>query len=159
MAGQTTHRCRALVVTCIDYRLHGELTAFLSDQGLDTDGADVLRVAGGVRMLIRPVHMRDREWLMDQLRFAYDVHGVREFHLMNHEDCGVYGPELEPDPEAELVMHRQDLRSARALVKRTLDDVTVCTWLFREDGPLERVEFLPDSGGPLPATRSRRPGS
>ncbi|MBW2253478.1 MAG: hypothetical protein JRI25_02625 [Deltaproteobacteria bacterium] len=149
MADQLIQRCRALVVTCIDYRLHNKLTSFLSDRGLDTDGADVIRVSGGVRMLIRPAHVRDREWLMDQLRYAYEVHGVREFHLINHEDCGVYGPELEPDPEAEFVMHRQDLRSARALIERTLGDVTVCTWLMREDEPLERVEFLPDAGGPL----------
>ena len=147
MADQPTRRCRACVLTCIDYRLHDSLTAFLSDKGLDADGADVVRVAGGVRMLIRPEHMRDQEWLLDQLRYVCEVHGAQEFHLINHEDCGVYGPELEPDPEGELVLHRMDLRSARALVKRQLGDVKVRSWLVREDGRLEPVELLSDSAG------------
>jgi len=137
------------VITCIDYRQHDKLMTFLSDHQLDADGADMIRVAGGVRMLIRPAHPRDRQWLMRQIRYAYESHGVREFHLINHEDCGMYGPELEPDSEEELVIHRQDLRSANALIKRALGDVTVSAWLMREDGPLERVEYLPDAGGPL----------
>jgi len=149
MTSQSTCRCKALVVTCIDYRLHERLAAFLSDRGLDIDGADVIRVAGGVRMLIRPEYTRDKEWLLEQFSYAYEVHGVREIHLINHEDCGVYGPELEPDPKVEFVMQRQDLRSAGALIRRTLHDVEVHTWLMREDGRLERVELLQDCGGPM----------
>ena len=124
------HRCRACVVACMDFRLNRAVNAFLAQRGLERGGADVIRIAGAIMALVRPTDPRDRDWLLSQLNVSYELHGVREFHLINHRDCGAYGPAVSADPARELQIHTGDLRAARELVRDAFPDVQVATHLF-----------------------------
>lgn len=134
------HRCKACIVYCMDFRLHQPLANFFADQKLDGDGADVIRVAGAIKSLSRPKEARDREFLMEQLNVAYQLHGVRQFYLINHEDCGAYGLEDVVDSPEELATHRQDLHVARILLKDRFADTEIFTYFMRLSGKAEVVD-------------------
>ena len=133
-------QCRACLVYCIDFRLHESLTNFFAEQKLDADGADVIRVGGAIKSLAQPKETRDREFLLEQLNVAYELHGVRQFYLINHEDCGAYGLEDVIDSPEELATHREDLRVAKALVQDRFPDTEILTYFMRLSGTAEAID-------------------
>jgi carbonic anhydrase len=124
----------------MDFRLHGGLNGFLAREGLEREGADIIRIAGAAKALVRPAHERDRDFLVNMLRVSYDLHGVRQVYLINHEDCGAYGPEDIPDSAEELAVHRKDLRAARDLLCELYPDVNVGLRFLWLDGRVDTVE-------------------
>jgi carbonic anhydrase len=132
--------CRACLVYCMDFRLHESLANFFAAQKLDADGADVIRVGGAIKSLAQPKETRDREFLLEQLNVAYELHGVRQFYLINHEDCGAYGLEDVIDSPEELATHREDLRVAKALVQDRFPDTEIFTYFMRLSGTAESVD-------------------
>ncbi|MEE9122767.1 MAG: carbonic anhydrase [Syntrophobacteria bacterium] len=134
------HRCRACVVYCMDFRLHESLANFFAEQKLDGDGADVIRVGGAIKSLSRPKEARDREFLLEQLNVAYALHGVRQFYLINHEDCGAYGLEDVVDSPEELATHREDLRVAKILIQDRFPDTEILTYFMKLSGTAEVVD-------------------
>ena len=134
------HQCKACLVYCMDFRLHDLLAKFLAEQELVEAGADIIRVAGAIQSMAQPQQSRDRDFLLEMLRVSYDLHGVRKFYLINHEDCGAYGLEDVPDSEEELATHRKDLKSARALVESLYPDVEVLTYFMWLSGKADLVK-------------------
>ena len=133
-------QCRACLVYCIDFRFHDSLANFFTEQKLDADGADVIRVGGAIKSLAQPKETRDQEFLLEQLNVAYELHGVRQFYLINHEDCGAYGLEDVIDSPEELAIHREDLRIAKALVQDRFPDTEILTYFMRLSGTAEAVD-------------------
>jgi carbonic anhydrase len=124
----------------MDFRLHESLANFFAEQKLDGDGADVIRVGGAIKSLAQPKEARDREFFLEQLNVAYELHGVRQFYLINHEDCGAYGLEDVIDSPEELATHREDLRVAKALIQDRFPDTEILTYFMRLSGTAEVVE-------------------
>jgi len=135
-----TNQCRACLVYCMDFRLHEALANFIAEQKLDGDGADVIRVGGAIKSLSRPKEARDRAFLLEQLNVAYELHGVRQFYLINHEDCGAYGLEDVIDSPEELATHQEDLRVAKALIQNRFPDTEILTYFMRLSGTAEAVD-------------------
>jgi hypothetical protein len=123
----------------MDFRFHGILDDFLAREGLDEDRADVIRIAGAAKHLARPADPRDREGLMEMFQVSYDLHHARQFYLINHEDCGAYGPELVADDAEELEVHRRDLKLARDVTAERFPDVEVIPCFAWLDGRVDRV--------------------
>ena len=134
------HQCKACLVYCMDFRFHDSLAKFLAEQELVEAGADIIRVAGATKSIAQPQQSRDRDFLLEMLTVSYDLHGVRRFYLINHEDCGAYGPEEVPDSEEELAIHRDHLRRAKALLKSLYPKVEVLTYFMWLNGKAELVE-------------------
>jgi carbonic anhydrase len=124
----------------MDFRLHDSLANFFAEQELVGAGADIIRVAGAIKSLAQPKENRDRDFLLEMLNVSYDLHGVRQFFLINHEDCGAYGLEDVPDSEEELAIHREDLRAAKALVESRFPDVEVLPYFMWISGKAELVK-------------------
>lgn len=131
--------CRACLVGCIDFRLHGSLHQFLVSQGLDKDGTDFIRIAGVALNLARPADPKARDFVLGQLKASHRLHKIREIYLINHEDCGAYGLEKQIDSAVELATHIEDLRAAKALLGRELPETNVLTYFLRLDGRAEPV--------------------
>ena len=123
----------------MDFRLHEILDDFLAQEGLDEDRVDVIRIAGAAKHLARPADARDRESLFEMFQVSYDLHHARQIYLINHEDCGAYGPELVADDAEELEVHRADLRRARELCAERFPDVEVIPCFAWLDGRVDRV--------------------
>lgn len=134
------HSCRACVLYCMDFRFHEHLQEFLEQEGLIEDRVDVIRVAGSARNLARPEEPRDRELLLGMFEVSYDLHHARQFYVVNHEDCGAYGPEVIADDDQEIEVHRGDLRRAKAQLRERFPDVEVIPCFIWLDGQVDRID-------------------
>ena len=135
-----SHRCRACLVYCIDYRFHDSLTSFIVERGLVDDGVDVIRVAGAAKSLGRPGEEEARAFLLGQLEISKKLHDVREMYLVNPVDCGTYGLENVRDTKAELATHVKDLVAARQLLETRFPDTSIFTYFAWIDGRVDRID-------------------
>lgn len=133
------HQCRAALLFCMDFRFHDQLAAFIAAEGLDQDGVDVIRVAGAAKNLARPGRDRDREFVLEQVKTSRRIHQVRQIYLVNHEDCGAYGPEDIPDTAEELAIHRKDLLAAAGMLKGLFGELEILPYYMWLSGQTDRV--------------------
>jgi hypothetical protein len=134
------HKCKACLIYCIDFRLHENLNKFVVEQSLDKDGTDIVRVAGVARNLTRPKEESHRDFVIWQLEASHRLHGVTDFYLVNHEDCGAYGLENVSDSREELETHVADLQQARAFLEERFPEIKVLTFFQRLDGEVEQID-------------------
>lgn len=79
-------RCRALAVSCIDFRFVEPLRQLLHSQGLAGD-YDLVCWPGGALALTTA----DQPVLLDALALACELHQPTELYLIAHHDCGRVG--------------------------------------------------------------------
>jgi len=78
------HKCKALVISCIDFRFQSKVREYALDKGLK-DNYDLIAVAGAAKSI------EEDGFLMEQIDISYKLHGIEEVHIIFHEDCGAYG--------------------------------------------------------------------
>ncbi len=76
------HTCEAVVVHCMDFRLQQYINDWLTKR-FGIRNYDRISWAGGVR---------DFSSIQNQIQMSYKLHGIKKVILINHEDCGAYGP-------------------------------------------------------------------
>lgn len=112
--------CETVVVHCMDFRLQAHLERWLAEGG-PAGGYDRIALAGGVHEL---------RTVLRHVGIAVRLHGVRRAVLVNHEDCGAYGP------AGTLARHRHDLRRASAQIRRRHPGLECETYFLRLDGDM-----------------------
>ncbi len=117
------HQCDDIVVMCIDFRFQQALDQWLATH-LQPGHYDRVSVAGGIK---------NWDVIMSQIEISKRLHNIRRVILINHEDCGAYGPEGTRD------RHEADLRAARAAVLEQFPALEVELYFARLAGSLERV--------------------
>lgn len=115
-------QCETLVVHCMDYRLQSHINRWL-EQTLPPQGYDRVALAGGVYDLYHVIR---------QVDFAERLHGIRRVILINHEDCGMYGPAGTDE------RHEQDLKNAKEKIRRLFHEIEVDTYFLHLNGVFER---------------------
>lgn len=149
-----SHKADALIVTCMDYRLHTPAFAeFL--RGLGIASWDLRTQQGGVRDLLPTVEsdhqLQDqgearfgaKRSLLDAVRIAMELHGVTEVFLMNHGDCGAYGGAHAFDsPGAERAQHQKDLAVGSEELRHHFPGLRVRRFFVDIDSRDARLSFL-----------------
>ncbi len=115
-----SHHCKAAILHCIDFRFQEALDKFVKDQGLNGN-TDRIALAGGVKSLGE---------VFEELSISEDLHQVAEMYLINHQDCGAYGPEVARDKQKERETHKRDLSVAKKLIKEKYPQVNVHTYFL-----------------------------
>jgi carbonic anhydrase len=117
-----THTCQAVIIHCMDFRL----TEFVNNWAANTipGGFDRVAIAGGAKNL---------PFVLDQVTLSSNLHGIREVYLINHEDCGAYGP------TQTFAKHKNDLLTAKKVIQAKLPHLTVITLYLKMDGTYEWV--------------------
>lgn len=104
--------CRAVVVSCIDYRFVEPLRRFLADHRL-TSTVDLIAWPGGAAALTTP----DRDALVDTIGLACELHAPAEILLVAHHDCGrLGGSACFPGRQAEIATLDTALAMAAEIV-------------------------------------------
>lgn len=125
-----THQCEAILIGCMDFRLHRQLHVHLERQ---YGHFDVVHLAGGANNLLKPGTV---ELMLHQIRLSVKLHHSHTVVLVTHEDCGDYGGKqaFEHDDEQEQTRHRLDLQQAAAVVTAAFPELKVVTFFERLDG-------------------------
>jgi carbonic anhydrase len=115
--------CEALVIHCMDYRLQKYLNDWL-DKNPGTGNYDRIAIAGGV-LDIYPV--------LKHVELAVRLHKIREVILVNHEDCGAYGP------AGTFERHKADLIEAERKIHALHISLVIEKYYLKLDGMFERI--------------------
>ena len=83
---EATGPCRAVAVSCIDYRFVEPLRRFFAADQL-TGAVDLIAWPGGAAAIATP----DREALVEAIGLACSLHEPAEILLVAHHDCGRLG--------------------------------------------------------------------
>lgn len=139
----------ALVITCIDARLHRAEHPYLADylrgKRVQIQIWDLATAPGGCRDLAVPETEGLRVSLLRSVKIAHDAHGVSRVILVNHSDCGAYGGAAAfPNAVAEYKQHAADLRAARDVVRAFQSnlDVRLLFATIEDHGPAGPVVTL-----------------
>lgn len=117
-----SHTCEAIVVHCMDYRLQSFINNWL-EANLGKGSYDRAVMAGGVY---------DVYDVIRQVDIAARLHGITKVILINHEDCGMYGPGGTEE------RHEDDLDKAEDKIRRLFPSLEVDAYYLNLDGTFER---------------------
>lgn len=122
-------QCKALILTCMDYRIQEAVIGF-ADHNKLRGAYDLIAVAGAQKAL---VDVSLRFALMKQIKMAVEQHGVTMICLIGHEDCGAYGgSKAFPNKEAEIAAYRKDMDAALQLLTRQFPDVKLYPYICKQ---------------------------
>ena len=104
------HTCELLVFSCIDFRFQEPLKEFLNK---DYKGNyDLVCLAGSVKNFVSGGGA-DKETFLKQVKISKDLHHIKKVFLINHQNCGAYGAELQSGSPEEIEKHHRDLLAVR----------------------------------------------
>lgn len=118
-----SHRCRAIVVSCMDFRLREYLRDW-TKKTLKDEGFDRVAIAGGVKNL---------PFILDQIELSYKLHHIFEVYLINHEDCGAYGK------EGNFKKHKEDLLFAKKILSQKFPALKIHLLYLTLEGKFVKV--------------------
>ena len=119
-------RCRALVISCSDFRFISAQRQIRLDLGLD-NAYDLLARPGGVFSLVRSTSKIARKSMLEEIDLLRSLHHFRSILLMNHVTCGAYRHLARG--KRELQMHREDLLNAKAMLEERYRGMSVTAYL------------------------------
>lgn len=133
---------KALLLSCMDYRLVDDLVVFMNAKGLKDDYDHV--VLAGASLGVMSDKFADwHKTFWEHLDVAIKLHHVEEVVVIDHRDCGAYkialGAEAVATPEQETAVHTATLAAFAAEVHARHPDLKVGTFLMSLDGSVEPI--------------------
>jgi carbonic anhydrase len=118
-----SHTTDSIVITCIDFRFQKFIKDWL-DNNLGDHKYDRVALAGGVF---------DFYTILKQVEISDRLHKIKKVVLVNHEDCGAYGP------AGTYEKHKQDLIEAEKKIEALFPHLDVETYYLHLDGVFEEM--------------------
>jgi carbonic anhydrase len=140
-------RCRALVISCSDFRFISAQRQIRLDLGLE-HAYDLLARPGGVFSLVRSPARSVRRSMLDEIDMLRSLHRFREILLMNHVSCGAYRGLARGN--AELRLHREDLLGAKAMLEERYPRLAISAYLSTIVEDRVEVIRVPQRAAPGP---------
>jgi hypothetical protein len=132
----------ALLLNCIDYRLAGRVTRFMTARGLD-QRYDQIVLAGAALAAVHPAVPAWNETFWDHVQIALDLHGISRVIVMDHRDCGAFqvllGQDYGSDPQAETSVHAYYLDLLRQQLNSRYPQLGVELLLMSLDGSVANL--------------------
>ena len=132
----------ALLLSCMDYRLTGKVTEYMSAQGM-AGKYDHVILAGAA---LGAVTHKFPDWgrtFRQHLSVAIDLHHIHEVIVIDHRDCGAYkvilGKDYAGDPAAETRIHAEMLHKLRAEIHHAHPKLAVKLGIMALDGTVENI--------------------
>jgi carbonic anhydrase len=119
----TDHITDAIVVHCIDFRFQRYLDPWLQER-FGHGNYDRVSLAGGVF---------DFYTILKQVEISNRLHKIKKVILVNHENCGAYGP------EGNYERHKSDLEEAERKIEALFPNLDVETYYLHLDGRFEKM--------------------
>lgn len=137
-----SHICKALIITCMDFRLVDQTKKWLDEQNLRND-YDLISVAGASKEITNPSDEKNREFLLKSIGVSCDLHSASKIVLIHHSDCGAYGgKQAFSSTEEERDTHEQDMQKSTEIIGEKYPnlDILKVYAIIREDGEVEFEE-------------------
>ncbi len=137
---------KALVLSCIDYRVLEAERYFLSLQNLG-NLYDMTALAGSSLALSGVPHQADAMAFWDQLDISYRLHHVKKVIILDHQDCAAFAykinPQLSDDPKLELQTHQESMSRAYWAIRDKYPDLNIELYFVSLNADVKSLEPLP----------------
>jgi carbonic anhydrase len=136
---------KALVLSCIDYRILEAERYFLSLQNLG-NLYDMTALAGSSLALSGVPHQSDAMAFWDQLDISYRLHHIKKVIILDHQDCAAFAykidPQLSEDPVLELKTHQEYLSRAHWAIRDKYPDLNIELYFVNLNAEVKPIEAL-----------------
>jgi carbonic anhydrase len=136
---------KALVLSCIDYRVLEAERYFLSLQNLG-NLYDMTALAGSSLALSGVPHQADAMAFWDQLDISYRVHHIKKVIILDHQDCAAFAyqinPQLGEDPKLELKTHQESMSRAYWAIRDKYPDLNIELYFVSLNAEVKSIEPL-----------------
>jgi len=137
-----SHKCRSILIHCMDFRLIDKTREWMYNNKLIGD-CDVVSVAGAGKEIADNANL-GRELLLKQIATACSLHCANRIILLHHSDCGAYKNSYSfstADEEKEKQSH--DMTEASRIIKERFSSVEILkVWAQMKDAEGRNVEFV-----------------
>jgi carbonic anhydrase len=135
-------KAKALMLSCMDYRLVDDTVKFMADQGLNNE-YDHLVLAGASLGVVSETFKDWHGTFWQHLDVAIKLHGIEEVIVIDHRDCGAYklamGAEAVDTPAKETAVHTATIAAFAKQVKAKHGTLGVKAYIMSLDGKTEAV--------------------
>jgi hypothetical protein len=142
---------KALVLSCIDYRILEAERYFLSLQNLG-NLYDMTALAGSSLALSGVPHQSDAMAFWDQLDISYRLHHIKKVIILDHQDCAAFAykidPQLAANPALELKTHQEYLSRAHWAIRDKYPDLNIELYFVSLNTEVKSIEPLPRASSP-----------
>lgn len=133
---------KALMLSCMDYRLIDDTVRFMDSQGLQNNYDHVVLAGASLGVMSdKFAGWGDTFW--QHLEIAIQLHHVEEVIAVDHRDCGAYklalGADAVASPEKETSAHAEILADFSRAVKARHGKLGVQAYLMALDGSVETI--------------------
>lgn len=139
---QANGMARAIMLSCMDYRLVDDLVNFMEAHDYH-DAYDHVVLAGASLGVVHEAFADWHEVFWDHVQLAKDLHGITEVIVIDHRDCGAYRLALTEaavdTPEKETAAHRDTMMEFARQVTERHPDLQVYGVLMGLDGVGENI--------------------
>ncbi len=137
---------KALVLSCIDYRVLEAERYFLSLQNLG-NLYDMTALAGSSLALSGVPHQADAMAFWDQLDISYRLHHIKKVIILDHQDCAAFAykinPQISDDPKLELQTHQESMSRAYWAIRDKYPDLNIELYFVSLNADVKSLEPLP----------------
>jgi carbonic anhydrase len=120
-----SHTCSAVLIKCMDFRLTGDVHAWLEKKCLVKD-CDIISVAGAAKDLAE----NPQGYVFSLIKLSIDLHRIKRVILMHHRDCGAYGGSAAfSNQSEEFAKHKEEIDKAREILARQFPNIAIETFL------------------------------
>ena len=126
-----------MALTCIDFRFHRQVAEIFKKRGVEK--FDLKCDAGGVKYLVADEKPEIRDWILENIKLAKELHHIETVILINHSDCGAYGGnEAFDSEESQFNYHKAQLLKAKTLVAGKFPSLKMQTYFaLLKDGKVD----------------------
>jgi carbonic anhydrase len=133
-----SHTCSAALIKCMDFRLTGDVHAWLEEKGLVND-CDIISVAGAAKDIVE----NPQGYVFSLIKLSIELHQIKKVILMNHRDCGAYGGSAAFNGQAEeFAKHKGEMNKAREILVNQFPNVAIETFLVSPFGKGWKIEAI-----------------
>lgn len=142
------HEADALLLTCMDFRFFLKIAEMM--KGIKYDHVILAGAALGV-VVKNPTCLADKaRWqdtFFDHLELATALHNIKKVIVLEHRDCGAYGPKGfcvlpdNPDRDLERRVHEQKAEELREKIRAINEDLYFCSFLMEVPSNVDALTF------------------
>ena len=106
------HTAKALVLSCIDYRLIDDTIQFLESECF-AQSFDFTTLAGASLGFNQNKYLCWKEMFLQHIDLAIELHKIKNIIVIDHMDCGAYKqfyPCMQSNSEEERLLHIKNIR-------------------------------------------------
>ena len=137
-----SHGAEALLLTCMDYRLHDETERYMTGRGM-RNKYDQIVLAGAALGAVTETRPDWNKTFWEHLALSIELHKIHRVMVMDHRDCGAYklilGEDFAKDPKKETEAHAVQLKRLEDLIKERHAELEVELLLMSLTGKVEHV--------------------